>query len=161
MLKSTPTQSFRHGRNTCHSVKVTGGPASSPPLDLLNLFSFHFSMGVPNGCSIFALWPDQGIVGGLSHSGHFCSDFSFYEAEGFVCSVGYSVHVQAPGQVAGNVDPQVLSTADCFEDLPMQSMQTSTNGIPGTSHLYHLTFWGVEFHVQGNLPPGQSIQILL
>ena len=42
---------------------------SSPPLDL-NLFSFHFSMGVPNGRSIFELRPDQGIVGGLSHSGH-------------------------------------------------------------------------------------------
>ena len=74
-----PTQSFKHGRNTCHSVKVTGGPASSPPLDLLNLSSFHLSIGVPNGRSIFELRPDQCIVGGLSHSRHFCSDISLYE----------------------------------------------------------------------------------
>ena len=39
------------------------------------------------------LQPDQGIVGGLPHSGHFCSDISLYEAEGFVCRVGYPVHV--------------------------------------------------------------------
>ena len=86
-------QSFKHGRNTCHSVKVTGGPASSPPLDLLNLFSFQLSMGVPNGRSIFQLRRGQSIVGGLSHSGHFCSDISFYEAKGFVCRGCYSVHV--------------------------------------------------------------------
>ena len=49
---------------TCHSVKVTGGPASSPPLDLLNLFSFHFGMGVPIGRSIFELQPEYYAAAG-------------------------------------------------------------------------------------------------
>ena len=39
------------------------------------------------------LQPDQGIVGGLSHSRHFCSDLSLYEAEGFVCSCLSCPHV--------------------------------------------------------------------
>ena len=65
---------------------------SSPPLDLLNLFRFHFSMGVPNGRSIFKLRPDQGIVGGLSHSGHFCSQRMAKDAKFLHVGNEHSVH---------------------------------------------------------------------
>ena len=45
LLKSSPTQSFKQGRNTCHSVKVTGGPMTTVLSTSLGktLFAWRFN----------------------------------------------------------------------------------------------------------------------
>ena len=81
-------------------------------LDLLNMSHLSFSMIIPNA-TVYS------ICGPLSHSWHFGLNIPLKNVTVFVSSICNSVHVGAPGQVTGDVNPQILSTADGFQDLAL------------------------------------------
>ena len=106
-------------------------------------------MGIPNGCSIFQLRPDQGSIGSLSNTWHLFSYVSLYKTEGFVGSSCDPVYVWAPGQVAGDVHPKIPNTGNSLQDHIMQHI-SGTYWFPGSCHL-HLLALPVE------LPHRQSV----
>ena len=65
---------------------------------------------------------------------------------------GNPVYVGAPGQVAGNVNPQISVTDNGFHDLVMEAIVCIGRfRRPGPRRLDYLALRGVEFHIPVSL----------
>ena len=98
--------------NTRLSIEITDCQASSSSLDLFSLGYPHLGVRVPQSQGVFQLWPNQGIACRFTDLWHLCLNVPPDKAKRPVCSPYYSLSVGIPGQITGDINPEIFGTCD-------------------------------------------------